>query len=37
MGVEAEIPLMHQLMDPLCKELPELLLKPLHCGLDASV
>jgi hypothetical protein len=30
MGTEAHIPLTHQLMDPLCKELPGLLLEPLH-------
>jgi hypothetical protein len=38
MIAKAGIPLMHQLMDPLCKELPGLLLEPLpHCGLDIFV
>jgi hypothetical protein len=33
--VEAGIPLAHQLMAPLCKELHRLLLEPLHhCTLD---
>jgi hypothetical protein len=38
MGNEAGIPLMQQPMDPLCRELPELLLEPLnHHGLDIFI
>jgi hypothetical protein len=38
MDTEAGIPLLHQLTDPLCKDLPELLLKSLyHCGLDIFI
>jgi hypothetical protein len=38
MSIAAHISLTHQLMGPLCKELPGLLLELLHhCSLDAFV
>jgi hypothetical protein len=38
MVIVVGIPLMHQPMDPFCKELPGLLLQPLHlCGLDVFI
>jgi hypothetical protein len=38
MGTKAGFPLLHQLMDPFCKDLPGLLLKSLyHCGPDIFI
>jgi Asp-tRNA(Asn)/Glu-tRNA(Gln) amidotransferase A subunit family amidase len=37
-GVGTGIPFLHQLMDPLCRDLLELLLELLHhCGLDIFI
>jgi hypothetical protein len=38
MVVKERIPLMHEAMDPICKELPGLSLEPLHqCSLEIFI